>query len=71
MFQIPGSSHSPSKASIEEEKKAAKKAVWTTVEVFVAYVAILRIGKVPSTELEIKFSSRKESPYTFQSLFKA
>lgn len=47
MFQIPGPGQSPSKASIEEEKKATKKAVWTTVEVFVAYVAILRIGKLP------------------------
>lgn len=34
-----------SKSSMDAEKKAARKAVLTTVKVFVGYVTLLRIGE--------------------------
>ena len=45
MFRIAGAERSPDKATVEEEKKKAKQNVWFTVKVFVAYVALLRLGK--------------------------
>ena len=46
MFRLPGAGASPDKAAIEEEKKRNRKNVWFTMKVFVAYVALLRLGKL-------------------------
>lgn len=46
MFRLPGAGASPDKAAIEEEKRRNRKNVWFTMKAFVAYVALLRLGKI-------------------------
>ena len=46
MFRLPGAGASPDKAAIEEEKRRNRKNVWFTMKAFVAYVALLRLGKL-------------------------
>ena len=48
MFRLAGAGGSPDKAAVEEERRKNKQNVWFTVKVFVAYVALLRSGKVTS-----------------------
>ena len=46
MFRLPGADKTPDKAAAEEEKRKAKQNVWFTVKAFVAYVVLLRLGKL-------------------------
>lgn len=46
MFRLPGADRSPDKAAVEEERRRAKQNVWFTMKAFVAYVVLLRLGKV-------------------------
>jgi len=46
MFRLAGAGGSPDKAALEEERKKNKQNVWFTMKVFVAYVALLRLGKL-------------------------
>ena len=46
MFRLPGADKLPDKAAVEEERRKTKQNVWFTMKAFVAYVALLRLGKV-------------------------
>ena len=46
MFRLAGAGGSTDKAAVEEERKKNRQNVWFTMKVFVAYVALLRIGKI-------------------------
>ena len=48
MFRLASAGGSPDKATLDEERKKNKKNVWFIVKVFVAYVAVLRLGKLYS-----------------------
>ena len=52
MFRLPGAGVSPDKAAIEEEKRRNRKNVWFTMKAFVAYVALLRLGKLKESSEE-------------------
>ena len=49
MFRLPGADRTPDKTAVEEEKRKAKQNVWFTMKAFVAYVVLLRLGKVTSS----------------------
>ena len=51
MFRLPGADRTPDKAAIEEERRRAKQNVWFTMKAFVAYVVVLRLGKVFTSRL--------------------
>ena len=46
MFRLPGADRTPDKAAVEEERRRAKQNVWFTMKAFVAYVVLLRLGKM-------------------------
>lgn len=46
MFRLPGADRTPDKTAVEEERRRAKQNVWFTMKAFVAYVVLLRLGKV-------------------------
>ena len=52
MFRLPGAGASPDKAALEEEKRRNRKNVWFTMKAFVAYVALLRLGKLKESSEE-------------------
>lgn len=55
MFRLPGAGASPDKAAIEEEKRRNRKNVWFTMKAFVAYVALLRLGKISLSILKNEY----------------
>ena len=55
MFRLPGAGASPDKAAIEEEKRRNRKNVWFTMKAFVAYVALLRFGKISLSILKNEY----------------
>ena len=57
MFRLPGADRTPDKAAIEEERRRAKQNVWFTMKAFVAYVVVLRLGKVFTSRLLHRFES--------------
>ena len=60
MFRLPGAGASPDKAALEEEKRRNRKNVWFTMKAFVAYVALLRLGKISLFILKNEYIKMKE-----------